>query len=403
MPAQTVSPPNDELSADSPPLKAGFALRRFTPALETEYRRFTYQSYQQTRRAAIALLIISIVAFISFDLLLGEHIGSNPATLPAMLVRMGALLIVLFAANRVLKQPDLATGERWIPIALGSLSLAMLLTCVLYLQVLEQTHLPYGLEGMMLIQMAIFFPVGYSYRNSLYLGIATLLLTYAAAALATPNELCVQFHASLAYLVVASIAAGAAGYCHEHSMRVLFLAKRALRNMADTDGLTQLHNRRSFDLLLQRALQEAQREQTCIALIMLDLDHFKAYNDLYGHPAGDLALQRIAGVLSSHPRRELDFAARLGGEEFALVLRNPSSDYLRSTCESIREKIHHKLAIEHLKNPAKVMTASLGASFSQTNDTPASLYQRADQALYQAKTSGRNQVVITTEQATQAC
>lgn len=403
MPSRTVSPPNDELSADTAPLKLGFALRRFTPALETEYRRFAYQSYQQTRRAVIVLLIISVVAFIGFDLLLSQKNGANQATLPAMLVRLCALLIILFAANRVLKRPDVATGECWIPIALGSLSLAMLLTCVLYLQMLEQTQLSYGLEGMMLIQMAIFFPVGYSYRNSLYLGIATLLLTYMAAALVTANALWMQFHVSMTYLVVASIAAGAAGYCQEHSMRVLFLTKRSLRNLADTDGLTRLYNRRSFDLLLQRALQEALREQTRIALIMLDLDHFKAYNDLYGHPAGDLALQRIAGVLASNARRDLDFAARLGGEEFALVLHNPSSAYLSNICESIRHKIHHELAIEHLKNPAQVMTASLGASFSQTNDTPTSLYQRADQALYQAKANGRNQVVIDAQQAPQDC
>ena len=143
-------------------------------------------------------------------------------------------------------------------------------------------------------------------------------------------------------------------------MRVLFLTKRALRNMADTDGLTQLYNRRSFDLLLARALQEAHRDQTCIALIMLDLDHFKAYNDCYGHPAGDLALQRIAGVLASHPRRELDFAARLGGEEFALVLRNPDRAYLANTCESIRQAIQSELAIEHQQSPLKVMTARDG-------------------------------------------
>mgnify|MGYP003461508487 FL=1 len=403
MQPHVVLPPIDDLSAESATLKWGFALRRFSPELEAEYRRFTYQSYQQTRRVAILLLIISIVAFMGFDLLLSQHIGSNPITLTAMLLRLSALLIILFAANRVLKYPDVATGERWIPLALGSLSLAMLLTCVLYLQVLEQTHLPYGLEGMMLIQMAIFFPIGYSYRKSLYLALATLVLTYVAIYLATAEALSMQFHVSLAYLVAASVAAGAAGYCHEHSMRALFLTKRTLRNMADTDGLTRLYNRRSFDLLLQRALQEALREQTCIALIMLDLDHFKAYNDLYGHPAGDLALQRIAGVLASNARRDLDFAARLGGEEFALVLHNPDHSYLASACESIRQQIHSGLAIEHLKNPAQVMTASLGASVSQADDSPTSLYQRADQALYRAKASGRNRVVIDTQQTPQDC
>lgn len=394
MQPHVVLPPIDDLSAESATLTWGFALRRFPPELEAEYLRFTFQSYQQTRRKAIVLLLISIVAFIGFDLLLSQHLVSPTITLPAMVLRLCALLIIVFAASRVLKSPDVATGDLWIPIALGSLSLAMLLITVLYLPVVEQMQLPFGLEGMMLIQMAIFFPIGYSYRKSLYLALATLLLTYVAIYLATAEALSMQFHVSLAYLVAASVAAGAAGYCHEHSMRTLFLTKRTLRNMADTDGLTQLYNRRSFDLLLQRALQEAQREHNCIALIMLDLDHFKAYNDLYGHPAGDLALQRIAGVLAGNARRGLDFAARLGGEEFALVLHNPDRTYLASVCESIRQQIHNGLAIEHLKNPAQVMTASLGASFSQADDSPTSLYQRADEALYRAKAGGRNRVEI---------
>ncbi|MCR4511012.1 GGDEF domain-containing protein [Pseudomonas sp. 32.2.56] len=375
-------------------LPVGFALRRFAPELEVEYRDFAYRSYQQTRRVAICLLLISFLAFFTFDLLLLYSVGANPITLPVMLVRLCALLIIAFGAYRVLTYPDVATGYRWIPIGLGCLSLGMLLVTLMYHQALEQMQLPYGLEGMMLIQIVIFVPIGYSYRNSLCLGIATLVCTGLALQLTSSSDSSIQYLTSLAYLTVATLAAATAGYCQEHSMRVLFLTKRDLRSMADTDGLTQLYNRRSFDLLLQRALREAQREQTRIALVMLDLDHFKAYNDCYGHPAGDLALQRIAGVLASYPRRDLDFAARLGGEEFALVLRNPDSAYLASTCESIRRKICEELAIEHLKNPAQVMTASLGASFSKPSDTTASLYQRADLALYRAKASGRNRVEI---------
>lgn len=394
MPSQAKSAVANQYTTAVEPLPAGFALRRFVPELEAEYRDFSYRSYQQTRRAAICLLLVSFFAFFAFDLLLFFSAGANPITLPVMLVRLCALLIIVFAAYRVLRYSDVATGYRWIPVGLGCLSLGMLLVTLMYHQVLEQMQLPYGLEGMMLIQMVIFVPIGYSYRNSLYLGIATLLCTCLALELSTSAAPRIQYLVSLTYLVLATFAAATAGYCQEHSMRVLFLTKRALRTMADTDGLTQLYNRRSFDLLLQRALQEAQREQTRIALIMLDLDHFKAYNDYYGHPAGDLALQRIAGVLASHPRRDLDFAARLGGEEFALVLRNPDSAYLASTCESIRRKICEELAIEHLKNPAQVMTASLGASFSNASDTTASLYQRADLALYRAKASGRNRVEI---------
>lgn len=387
-------PDTDESRLVCEPRKLGFALRHFAPELEAEYRRFAYQSYEQTRYMAIMLLILSVLGFLGFDVVLNYQTNNIQITLPAILLRLTALVAISVMGNRVLKNPDVETGERWIPIALGSLSLAMLINTLLYFRILDQTHLPFGLEGMMLIQMAIFFPTGYSYRYSLYLGTASLLITYVATSLSIPVSLRMQFHASLIYLVLASIAAAAAGYCQEQSMRTLFLAKQALRRMANTDGLTQLNNRRTFDLLLQRALQEAQREQKRVALIMLDLDYFKAYNDLYGHPAGDLALQSIGAVLASYPRRELDFAARLGGEEFALVLRNPDDAFLACICESIRHQIHSELAIEHLKNPHQVMTASLGATFSLANDTPASIYHRADQALYRAKDTGRNRVVI---------
>ncbi|MDB6141915.1 MAG: hypothetical protein JWP80_959 [Pseudomonas sp.] len=394
MPSQPAPPHDDERRLDIEPRKPGFALRHFTPELEGEYRQFAYRCYQQTRSVAIILLILSLLAFLGFDLIVNHEMRNNPVFLPAIVLRLTALLIILFAANRVLRSPDVATGERWIPLTLGCLSLANLLVTLLYFRIIEQLHLPFGLEGMMLIQMAIFFPIGYSYRNSLYLGIATLLITYGAVSLSIPASLSVQFHVSLVYLVVASFAAGLAGYCQEQSMRTLFLAKKKLRCMANIDGLTQLNNRRTFDLLLPRTLQEAQREGTRVALIVLDLDHFKAYNDLYGHPAGDSALQSIATVLSSFPRRELDFTARLGGEEFALVLRNPDETFLTDTCEGIRRQIQSYLAIEHLKNPLKVMTASLGAGFSLPGDTPTTLYQRADEALYRAKSKGRNRVEI---------
>jgi diguanylate cyclase (GGDEF)-like protein len=387
-------PSADEHVQSAEPFRASFALRRFPAALEAEYHQFNYQTFEQTRRAAIILLICSFFVFLALDLFLGEVGSWTQISLPVMLLRTTSLLIVLVAASQVLKYPDRVTGERWITIALISLSLGWLLITVLYYQGLEQLHIPFGLEGLILVQIAIFFPIGYSYRKSLCLGLLTLVSTCIVVPLTITAQMSSAYSISLIYLLVATVATGAAGYCQEYSMRSLFLAKRALSIMADTDGLTQLYNRRTFDLLLQRAIQEGLREHKRVAMIMFDLDHFKAYNDLYGHPAGDVALQRIAAVLASHSRRELDFAARLGGEEFALVLHDADADFLASKCESIRRQIQSELAIEHLKNPPQVMTASLGATFSQAGDTSASLYQRADQALYRAKANGRNRVEI---------
>lgn len=156
MPPHTESPAANHHIAEVQPLPIGFALRRFVPELEAEYRDFSYRSYQQTRRVAICLLLMSFLAFFTFDLLLLYSVGANPITLPVMLVRLCALLIIMFGAYRVLRQPDMATGYRWIPIALGSLSLGMLLVTLMYHQVLEQMQLPYGLESMILIQIVMF-------------------------------------------------------------------------------------------------------------------------------------------------------------------------------------------------------------------------------------------------------
>mgnify|MGYP006186742785 CR=1 FL=1 len=382
MPSQAESAVANHHVAAVDRLATGFALRLFEPELEAEYRDFSYRSYRQTRRVAICLLLASFLAFFAFDLLLLYSVGANPITLPVMLVRLCALLIIVFAAYRVLKSPDVATGYRWIPIGLGCLSLGMLLVTLIYHQGLEQMQLPYGLEGMMLIQIVIFVPIGYSYRNSLYLGIATLLCTGLALQLTTSGESPIQYLTSLAYLTLATIAAATAGYCQEHSMRVLFLTKRDLRTMADTDGLTQLYNRRSFDLLLQRALQEALREQTRIALIMLDLDHFKAINDAHGHPAGDAVIRAIGEILVRQTR-ETDVVGRIGGDEFAVILTHTDPEAAASKAEALAATLCTEKVL--FNGIPLYVSAAYGITHIGIGDTAEKALARADEAMYADK------------------
>lgn len=163
-------------------------------------------------------------------------------------------------------------------------------------------------------------------------------------------------------------------------------ANARLESLASTDGLTGLNNHRSFQEALRRELKRSRREGTSLSLIMLDVDHFKAYNDSFGHPAGDAVLQDVAKLLVECAR-ETDLVARYGGEEFVVVL--PCTGMVGA--EHVAERI--RSAIEKYRWPKRSVTVSLGVAVLNENiDTAAELLQRADEALYQSKRQGRNQV-----------
>ncbi|NVO04779.1 MAG: diguanylate cyclase [Rhodoferax sp.] len=167
-----------------------------------------------------------------------------------------------------------------------------------------------------------------------------------------------------------------------------------LRDMALRDTLTGLANRRKFDEHMRRALAQFQRDQAGGALILLDVDYFKRFNDLYGHPAGDQALIQVGRCLQTAARRPTDLAARLGGEEFALLLEHTEVGGARECAERARSLLLQAV-ITHSGNPSVgFVTLSAGIALFQTDDTPDSVYARADAALYAAKAAGRNRVVV---------
>ncbi|PZR87201.1 MAG: diguanylate cyclase [Stutzerimonas stutzeri] len=171
-----------------------------------------------------------------------------------------------------------------------------------------------------------------------------------------------------------------------------------LAALAASDGLTGLANRRSFDERLEHEWARAAREGTPLSLLLIDIDHFKKFNDRYGHPAGDTCLRTVAGILAAHARRPADLAARYGGEEFALLL--PNTDH--AGCEQVGTRLLEALRaaqIPHALNPpSEVVTASLGGANAwpapATSKTCASLVEVADRALYFAKEAGRDRLTM---------
>ena len=166
-----------------------------------------------------------------------------------------------------------------------------------------------------------------------------------------------------------------------------------LARMSREDALTGIANRRSFDETLTHEWRRSARTSSPLALVMVDVDFFKQYNDRYGHGAGDICLKRIAGVMASAVRRPSDLAARYGGEEFAALLADTPLDGASRIAEIVRTGVD-RLAIPHDASPAGRVTVSCGVGVvvPQADMAPTELIGAADRKLYAAKAEGRNRV-----------
>jgi diguanylate cyclase (GGDEF)-like protein len=167
-------------------------------------------------------------------------------------------------------------------------------------------------------------------------------------------------------------------------------AEEKLEELATTDALTGLKNRRKFDAMIESEWRRAMRQKTSVALLMIDADHFKSYNDTLGHQAGDQVLVGIAICISDSVRRAGDCAARYGGEEFAVLLPGHSAAEALEIAEAIR------LKVERWSDGPTVTTVSIGvASLTPTAMMEwSALLETADRALYEAKASGRNRSML---------
>jgi len=178
--------------------------------------------------------------------------------------------------------------------------------------------------------------------------------------------------------------------------RELAAANRELENLSRQDSLTGIANRRYFDSFLLSEIRRASREREPLSLILADVDHFKAFNDCYGHQAGDDCLRQVASALRSVAKRPADLAARYGGEEFAMVLPMTTVEGAVDVAKSVARAIDG-MSIPHARSgTGGTVSLSQGiASLIPAHDTrPESIIEFADQALYQAKQQGRNRYVI---------
>jgi diguanylate cyclase (GGDEF)-like protein len=168
--------------------------------------------------------------------------------------------------------------------------------------------------------------------------------------------------------------------------------REALRNQSIRDPLTGLFNRRFLDDSLQRELRRASRKNRPLSILMLDIDHFKRFNDTFGHEAGDVLLRHLGSFLQSYIRAD-DLAFRYGGEEFVIILPEAGLDGARQRAEQLI-KDFKRLDVQYRGTTLGPLTVSIGmAAFPDHGTVADTLLRAADQALYRAKAEGRDRVV----------
>jgi diguanylate cyclase (GGDEF)-like protein len=242
--------------------------------------------------------------------------------------------------------------------------------------------------------IALFFLGGQLFREALFATGATIIASGATLAYTGQPGLSVIY-----YVVVLTVTGAVGAFVYsgvERQLRTSFLERGLMGEMVARDGLTGLKNRGAFDDYFPRMWQQAHRDRRSVALLLIDVDHFKPYNDRYGHQAGDQALRRVAQAVQGFARRPLDIAARYGGEEFVLALFDLSADDVREMADQLRKSIY-ALNITHEDSPtASCVTASIGVAIvgPRVGRSTEGAVQVADEALYCAKRSGRNCVIV---------
>jgi diguanylate cyclase (GGDEF)-like protein len=366
--------------------RAGFSWLRFAPALETAFSRYHAQTNLSRMRGAVLVSCITWSLFALLDFI------SMPAEfrLQSLFIRLLVLPLLLgawWATYRPLWRDHLQ-----LLVGICGVASGLAVVGVIWVARVHQFALPY--EGIILMTVFFYFVIGLRCRTACWCGWLTFC-GYLAVELKTGLPPQVLIYNAL-FLGAANVIGSFGSYFFEYSERETFIAQGLLEDIAERDFLTGLLNRRAFSQQAGRSWRHAIRIPQPVAVLMLDVDFFKNYNDHYGHAAGDLALQAVASALDLHARRPLDVLARYGGEEFIGLWVDVSQEAILALAERIRAAVQ-ALALSHQYSAvASEVTISIGVAFVLAPQLGGleEAQRLADGALYQAKEQGRNRVVL---------
>ena len=368
-------------------LETGTPDLRFTPMLEKEFREFCVSQVISRGRLVASIAFILALAITALEIAF-----ANPAIeRTSGLVPLAALCPLLGIIVLTTYVPALM--RHYELIAATSITFAGLIA-IYVAQRASVEGASYVLASIVLINLYGCRFLGFRF----HVGVALASLFVAAhvvigIAVGLPMN---QLLYMTAILAAATVIGSVSSYNWENTLRITFIERRMLNELAQRDGLTGIYNRRIFDDYIQRVWRQARRDHVIVEIIFIDIDHFKVYNDLYGHQAGDDCLRRVAQTISRAAKRPFDFTARYGGEEFVLVLYGPPEDYARTLPEQLRQDVM-ELAIRHEgSRVAPTITASVGVAIADPSSgrSLTGAIQAADEALSEAKQSGRNRVVF---------
>lgn len=339
--------------------------------------------------AATALVIW--IVFITLDALrldiIREVRARDPGVLALLVLRFAALvaLLALLALARVHARYHWASAT----------CLALIgWTAAIGVSVYKTRGLPHADLAQFAIVIAVFLPVGLTFvQSAATAGIIIIAGALAGALMLPASQL--HDHARLNALLIFAAFVGCVGaYLRERAQRDQYLFRQLLHEQAMTDPLTAVANRRCFELETRASIEVADRDGGCLTLAVLDVDHFKRFNDCYGHQAGDRALRVIAHLLTTRLHASKGFVGRMGGEEFGIVLSGVSVKEALAIFSLLQDDLA-ALALPHNGSPTShCVTVSIGCAEYKPCETLESLYRRADAALYHAKAGGRNRTHV---------
>ncbi|HZF14908.1 MAG TPA: diguanylate cyclase [Steroidobacteraceae bacterium] len=364
-------------------LRRRFPWLRFEPALEAQFRTETVRERMGEIRVNIGMAFALVLAFSFLDRLILEGDALLVVNRMELWVMMPLLVVGLAGTYTRVVERSFRLFATLVALLIG--------LAVVACQVrIYEAGIHLLVPSLILTALYIyFFPALFFYESAI-VNVAIL-----AAYLVTSSVLKVP-HGDLIYngfvLLFANMVGASVSYLYETARRTTFLESILLNELVANDGLTGIHNRRMFDEHINVSWQQAIREKRHLALILVDIDCFKPYNDHYGHQKGDECLRSVAATLRRSARRPLDFTARYGGEEFAVVLFSPTRDYVAELTVSIQNSIA-ALNIDHAASTcSSKLTVSIGVAYLQPDSRRSvqGIIQLADEALYEAKDQGRN-------------
>ncbi len=354
---------------------------------EQEFRRYFQRRTVPMAQIAVVFGFVLVFGVCVLDWLLMPRDFAVPVILLRLATMLLPMAVVLLLSITRPQDPRLT----YVIMAVGVLVGA---STVVVGAIAAQSGTPFVVWGTIFTTFFLYLILGLRFRQATVAG-WPVFLTYVALGIAYGAPAAKLAHGAW-FLLFTNLAGMYAAFLFELDARMLFHKKKLLKDLARTDGLTGIDNRRSFDEHLDDVWKQARREQQMLAVLLVDIDYFKLYNDCYGHRPGDNVIQAVAERLARSVNRPLDQVARYGGEEFVIVLYDPTEEFVHDFADELVAEIS-ALAIEHKASDASdVVTISVGAAtaYPHNAERPEQILRAADDALYESKAQGRNRAAV---------